>query len=217
MPRMNIDFSDDTYDTICLVAQKLKTSKKAAIEQMIDASTMRQQCVKNASKMRQPRERASSPSAQKEINKYNSRTEAVGSDSARILPYCKDKKNSNKAPPDSIVFMPDPDNWEPHGDFRATWCASKGYDYAIAIEIFREKFKADPQRCTDWNSKWKFFVLNGYLPGAKFSAQSNGYEEDGYGPAIGRVKTDEEVAESRRFFAAHRKACGQPKPWNAQD
>jgi hypothetical protein len=113
--------------------------------------------------------------------------------------------------------MPDPDNWEPQGNFRATWCASKGYDYAIAIEIFRDKFKADPQRCADWNSKWKFFVLNGYLPGAKFSAQSNGYEEDGYGPAIGRVRTPEEVEASRESLKRHLDSIGQPRPWDLQD
>ena len=172
MPRMNIDFSDDTYDTICRVAQKLKISKKAAIEQCVrNASTMRQKCVSLAG--------ASSPSAQKEINKYNTEAEAVGSDSSKILPYCKDNKNSKKAPRAEPVFMPDPDNWEPQGNFRATWCAAKGYDYAIAIEIFRDIFKADPQRCSDWDSKWRYFLLNGYLKGAKFSELES--EEDDYG------------------------------------
>jgi hypothetical protein len=182
MPRMNIDFSDDTYDTICLVAQKLKTSKKAAIEQMIDASTMRQQCVKNASKMRQPRGRASSPSAQKENNKYNTITETAGFDASRISSFSSlgnNKENSKKAPPDFL-----PDDWEPPKEFQKSWCIKRDYCYETALDIFKSKFKADPQRCSDWDSKWRYFLLNGYLKGAKFSELES--EEDSYGLAIGR-------------------------------
>jgi hypothetical protein len=186
MPRISINFSQADYDEICRLALELEITKKAAVHHLIHAPKTRQNGAENAPKTHKPHAGASSPSAQKEINKYNRRTEAVGSDSSEILPYCKDNKNSKKAPHAEPVFMPDPDNWEPHGDFRATWCAAKGYDYAIAIEIFRDKFKADPQRCTDWNSKWKFFVVNGYLQGAKFSFRSNGYGEGDCGPVIGR-------------------------------
>ena len=212
MPRINIDLPQDHYDEICRVAQERKITQKAALMHILDERKWRENGAKMAQEWRKPHAGASSPSAQKEINKYNTEAEAVGSDSSKILPYCKDNKNSNKAPPAESVFMPDPDNWEPQGNFRATWCASKGYDYAIAIEIFRDRFKADPSRCKDWNAKWRVFVVNGYLQGAKFSAQSNGYEEDGYGPATGRVKTDEEVAESRRFFAAYHANTGTPQP-----
>ena len=79
--------------------------------------------------------------------------------------------------------MPDPDNWEPSGPWRAKWCSEKGYDYAVALEIFREKYKASPQRCSDWDAKWKVYVLNGYLSGAKY-----GNEEDSYGTPIGSIK-----------------------------
>ena len=211
MPRLSVRMSEETRERLeRLSVQRMDSSLNQTIIHLIESGA------KVAPERRQngatPRERASSPSAQKEINKYNRRTEAVGSDASQILPYCKDNKNSNKAPPAESVFMPDPDNWEPQGNFRATWCASKGYDYAIAIEIFRDRFKADPSRCKDWNAKWRVFVVNGYLQGAKFSAQSNGYEEDGYGPATGRVKTDEEVAESRRFFAAYHANTGTPQP-----
>ena len=183
MPRMNIDFSDDTYDTICRVAQKLKISKKAAIEQCVrNASTMRQKCVNDASEMRQPRERASSPSAQKENNKYNTITETAGFDASRISSFSSlgnNKENSKKAPPDFL-----PDDWEPPKEFQHEWCRKRDYCYQTALDIFTSKFKADPQRCSDWDSKWRYFLLNGYLKGAKFSELES--EEDSYGLAIGR-------------------------------
>ena len=182
MPRMNIDFSDDIYDTICLVAEKLKTSKKAAIELMIeDASAMRQKCVSDASKMRQPRASASFPSEKNNIKKNIREVEANGFNYSENLSFRKEK-NSNKAPSPASDFMPDPDNWEPSGPWRAKWCSEKGYDYAVALEIFREKYKASPQRCSDWDAKWKVYVLNGYLSGAKY-----GNEEDSYGTPIGSI------------------------------
>jgi hypothetical protein len=128
-----------------------------------------------------PRERASSPSAQKENNNINTLTEAVGSDASRISSFSSlenNKENSKKAPP---AFLPD--DWEPPKEFQQPWCFKREYCYETALEIFKSKFKADPQRCADWDSKWRFFLLNGYLKGAKFSELEK--EDDSYGLAIG--------------------------------
>lgn len=184
MPRLSTTVNAEVYNIIKRLASTNNIKISAAISLVVSEY---QKHAQDRPELRTiahvPRAGASSPSAQKKINKYNRRTEAVGSESSEILPYCKDNKNSQKALRTEPVFMPDPDNWEPNGDFQATWCAAKGYDYAIALEIFRDKFKADPQRCADWNSKWKYFVQNGYLQGAKFSSRSNYYGEADCGPA----------------------------------
>ena len=89
------------------------------------------------------------------------------------------KENSKKAPPDFL-----PDDWEPPKEFQHEWCRKRDYCYQTALDIFTSKFKADPQRCSDWDSKWRYFLLNGYLKGAKFSELES--EEDSYGMIIGR-------------------------------
>ena len=127
-----------------------------------------------------PRERASSPSAQKENNKYNTITETAGFDASRIS-FENTNKNSKKAPPDFL-----PDDWEPPKEFQKSWCIKREYCYETALDIFKSKFKADPQRCADWDSKWRYFLLNGYLKGAKFSELES--EEDSYGLPIGRFQ-----------------------------
>jgi hypothetical protein len=140
-----------------------------------------------------PRERASSPSAQKENNNINTLTEAVGSDASRISSFSSfgnNKENSKKAPPDFL-----PDDWEPPEGFQHEWCRKREYCYKTALEIFKSKFKADPQRCSDWDSKWRFFLLNGYLKGAKWSELD---EEESYGMAIGRYQPSFGISGSPR-------------------
>jgi hypothetical protein len=180
MPRMNIDFPQGDYDLVCRVAQERQITKKAAVIHLIHAQNLCEICAKNAQKSHKPRERASSPSAQKENNKYNTITETAGFDASRISSFSSlenNKGNSKKAPPDFL-----PDDWEPPKEFQKSWCIKREYCYETALDIFKSKFKADPQRCADWASKWRFFLLNGYLKGAKFSELA---VDDSYGAAIG--------------------------------
>ena len=182
MPRINIDFPQDHYDEICRVAQERKITQKAALMHILDERKWRENGAKMAQESRIPRERASSPSAQKENNKYNTITETAGFDASRISSFSSlgnNKENSKKAPPDFL-----PDDWEPPKEFQQEWCRKREYCYTTALDIFTSKFKADPQRCADWAAKWRFFLLNGYLKGAKFSELES--EEDSYGLAIGR-------------------------------
>jgi hypothetical protein len=181
MPRINIDLPQDHYDEICRVAQERKITQKAALMHILDERKWRENGAKMAQESRIPRERASSPSAQKENNNINTLTEAGGSDASRISSFSSlenNTENSKKAPP---AFLPD--DWEPPKEFQQPWCFKREYCYETALETFKSKFKADPQRCSDWDSKWRFFLLNGYLKGAKFSELAK--EEDSYGLAIG--------------------------------
>jgi hypothetical protein len=181
MPRINIDLPQDHYDEICRVAQERKITQKAALMHILDERKWRENGAKMAQESRIPHAGASSPSAQKENNNINTLTEAVGSDASRISSFSSlenNKENSKKAPPDFL-----PDDWEPPKEFQKSWCIKREYCYETALDIFKSKFKADPQRCADWDSKWRFFLLNGYLKGAKFSELAK--EEDSYGLAIG--------------------------------
>jgi hypothetical protein len=167
MPRINIDLPQDHYDEICRVAQERKITQKAALMHILDERKWRENGAKMAQESRIPRERASSPSAQKENNNINTLTEAGGSDASRISSFSSlenNTENSKKAPPDFL-----PDDWEPPEEFQKSWCIKREYCYETALDIFKSKFKADPQRCADWDSKWRFFLLNGYLKGAKWS------------------------------------------------
>jgi hypothetical protein len=193
---MTINLDEESYATICRVAKTRNCSKKAAIQHICEsvenaprthqertenAPETHRKRTENAPKSHKPRERASSPSAQKENNKYNTITETAGFDASRISSFSSlenNKENSKKAPPDFL-----PDDWEPPKEFQKSWCIKREYCYETALDIFKSKFKADPQRCADWDSKWRFFLLNGYLKGAKFSELAK--EEDSYGLAIG--------------------------------
>ena len=191
MPRLNIHLSQADYDLICRVAQEREISKKAAVHELINVQELHQKGAKKVQELHQkgaekvqelhpPRERASSPSAQKENNKYNTITETAGFDASRIS-FENTNKNSKKAPPDFL-----PDDWEPPKEFQRDWCFKREYCYETALDIFKSKFKADPQRCADWAAKWRFFLLNGYLKGAKCSELES--EEDSYGLPIGRFQ-----------------------------
>ena len=161
-------------------ANRLKTHQ----ERTKNAPKTHQKRTENAPKTHSPRGRASSPSAQKENNKYNTITETAGFDASRISSFSSlgnNKENSKKAPPDFL-----PDDWEPPKEFQQEWCRKREYCYTTALDIFTSKFKADPQRCADWAAKWRFFLLNGYLKGAKFSELES--EEDSYGLPIGRFQ-----------------------------
>jgi hypothetical protein len=178
MPRITFDLPQAAYDIICREAKERETTKKAALIHLLE----HRKHTENPQELCVPRERASSPSAQKENNNINTLTEAGGSDASRISSFSSlenNTENSKKAPP---AFLPD--DWEPPKEFQQPWCFKREYCYETALETFKSKFKADPQRCSDWDSKWRFFLLNGYLKGAKFSELEK--EEDSYGLAIGR-------------------------------
>ena len=195
MPRLNVELAQADYDFICRVAEERKTTKKGALSYLIHvqehvqerAETVQEHVQERAETVQEPckpRGRASSPSAQKENNKYNTITETAGFDASRISSFSSlenNKGNSKKAPPDFL-----PDDWEPPKEFQQEWCRKREYCYTTALDIFTSKFKADPQRCADWASKWRFFLLNGYLKGAKFSELES--EEDSYGLPIGRFQ-----------------------------
>ena len=195
MPRLNVELAQADYDFICRVAEERKTTKKGALSYLIHvqehvherAETVQEHVQEHVQERAEtvqepckPRGRASSPSAQKENNKYNTITETAGFDASRIS-FENTNKNSKKAPPDFL-----PDDWEPPEEFQQEWCRKRDYCYPTALDIFTSKFKADPQRCADWASKWRFFLLNGYLKGAKFSELES--EEDSYGLPIGRFQ-----------------------------
>ena len=181
MPRLNVRMSEGTRELLeRLSLQGMDSSLNQTIIKLIESAA------KVAPERRQsgasPRASASFPSEKNNIKKNIREVEANGFNYSENLSFRKEK-NSNKAPSPASDFMPDPDNWEPSGPWRAKWCSEKGYDYAVALEIFREKYKASPQRCSDWDAKWKVYVLNGYLSGAKY-----GNEEDSYGTPIGSIK-----------------------------
>ena len=185
MPRMTLNLDEESYATIRSVTKARNCSKKAAIQHICEsfenAPKTHRKRTENAPKTHSPRASASFPSEKNNIKKNIREVEANGFNYSENLSFRKEK-NSNKAPSPASDFMPDPDNWEPSGPWRAKWCSEKGYDYAVALEIFREKYKASPQRCSDWDAKWKVYVLNGYLSGAKY-----GNEDDSYGNPIGSI------------------------------
>ena len=188
MPRISVRMSEETRERLeRLSVQRMDSSLNQTIIHLIESGAkVAPETTENGAEVapdwRQsgaaPRERASSPSAQKENNKYNTITETAGFDASRIS-FENTNKNSKKAPPDFL-----PDDWEPPKEFQHEWCRKRDYCYQTALDIFTSKFKADPQRCSDWDSKWRYFLLNGYLKGAKFSELES--EEDSYGLAIGR-------------------------------
>ena len=188
MPRISVRMSEETRERLeRLSVQRMDSSLNQTIIHLIESGAkVAPETTENGAEVapdwRQsgaaPRERASSPSAQKENNKYNTITETAGFDASRIS-FENTNKNSKKAPPDFL-----PDDWEPPKEFQKSWCIKREYCYETALDIFKSKFKADPQRCADWAAKWRFFLLNGYLKGAKFSELES--EEDSYGLPIGR-------------------------------
>ena len=191
MPRITFDLPQAAYDIICREAKERETTKKAALIHLHEhrkppenPQKTHRKHTENTQELCVPRGRASSPSAQKENNKYNTITETAGFDASRISCFSSlgnNKENSKKAPPDFL-----PDDWEPPKEFQKSWCFKREYCYETALDIFKSKFKADPQRCSDWAAKWRYFLLNGYLKGAKWSELES--EEDSYGMAIGRYQ-----------------------------
>jgi len=190
MPRISVRMSEETRERLeRLSVQRMDSSLNQTIIHLIESGAkVAPETTENGAEVapdwRQsgaaPRERASSPSAQKENNKYNTITETAGFDASRIS-FENTNKNSKKAPPDFL-----PDDWEPPKEFQKSWCFKREYCYETALDIFKSKFKADPQRCSDWAAKWRYFLLNGYLKGAKWSELES--EEDSYGMAIGRYQ-----------------------------
>ena len=197
MPRLNTTISETDLDELYQIAAQLRLDKKSTISHLIQFHKSVHGGVHGAHKSvhgaHKPRGRASSPSAQKENNKYNTITETAGFDASRISSFSSlgnNKENSKKAPPDFL-----PDDWEPPKEFQKSWCFKREYCYETALDIFKSKFKADPQRCSDWDSKWRFFLLNGYLKGAKWSELD---EEESYGMAIGRYQPSFGISGSPR-------------------